>query len=146
MKWINHRMVTGAMVYAVTENLVWTAAAIVGSVWPDKSEGMPNKRGWQKRHRGISHWPLLYAALMLFVWLMPFNLVLDENFNLRLLLLFFFLGALMHIAEDALCGKVPVLTPKRKHGLRFFYVGTAREYVFSVGIIVAVYLIKFNIR
>lgn len=143
MKWINHRMVTGAVVYAVTENFVWTAASIVGSVWPDKSEGMPNKRGWQKRHRGVSHWPLLYMALMALVWLMPFNLVLDANFDLRMLLLFFLLGALMHIAEDAVCGKVPVFTPKRRHGLRFFYVGTPGEYIFSVSVIVAVYLIKF---
>ena len=144
MKWINHRMVTGAVIYAATENLVSTACAVIGSVWPDQVEGKPGTSEWSKRHRGLSHWPMLYLALLLLVMSSPVNFVLDENFNLQRMLAFMLVGALMHIAEDAFCGKVPVFTPRRKYGYRIFYVGTPGEYVFSVALIVLVYLLKAN--
>ena len=53
-------------------------------------------------------------------------------------------GALLHIAEDALCGKVPVFTPHGKHGLKLFKVGTWREYFFAALIILICLSIHFG--
>ena len=50
------------------------------------------------------------------------------------------LGALMHIAEDAVCGKVPFLLPSQKIGVRLFTVGSFREYLFVLGCIALVYI------
>ena len=58
-------------------------------------------------------------------------------------LLFWMLaGALCHIAEDALCGKVPLLLPSQKVGIRLFTVGSFREYLIVLLIIGAVYLLR----
>ena len=56
------------------------------------------------------------------------------------LLLWIFLGALLHIAEDAVCGKVPAVLPTQKIGIRLFTVGSLREYLFTslcIGIVYA---------
>jgi inner membrane protein len=50
-------------------------------------------------------------------------------------------GALLHILEDALCGKVPFLLPSQKVGIRLFQVGSVLEYLFSIGIVLAAYLL-----
>ncbi|MBP3723175.1 MAG: hypothetical protein J6I62_07995, partial [Selenomonadaceae bacterium] len=65
----------------------------------------------------------------------------NENSPVRLLFAFLF-GALCHIAEDALCGKVPTVTPNIKWGVRLFKVGSLREYVIVIVIIIAIYLFK----
>ena len=68
MKWINHQIVTGVAMYAITDDLLLASASVLGAVIPDKIEGNP----WQKRrpwrwnltHRGWSHCPLIYLLLM----------------------------------------------------------------------------------
>ena len=56
------------------------------------------------------------------------------------------LGALCHIAEDAVCGKVPALFPTQKIGIRLFTVGSLREYLFVLFCIVVVYAAQYIIR
>ena len=56
------------------------------------------------------------------------------------------LGALCHIAEDAVCGKVPALFPTQKIGIRLFTVGSLREYLFVLFCLVVVYAAQYNIR
>ena len=67
MKWVSHITLTGTIAYAVTADPLLTAAAALGAVLPDKIEGSPQSVGWRtwrSRHRGWSHWPLLYLALI----------------------------------------------------------------------------------
>ena len=67
MKWVSHVVLTGTIAYAVTSNPLPAAAACVGAVLPDKIEGTPGSVGWntwRSRHRGWSHWPMLYLALL----------------------------------------------------------------------------------
>ena len=149
MKWVSHQAVTGVLAYAVTSDLLFTAGAIFGAIAPDKIEGKREglfSIGWRSRHRGWSHWAVLYVAAF-FALLQYFNIedvqgaILNENSPVRLLFAFLF-GALCHIAEDALCGKVPTVTPNIKWGVRLFKVGSLREYVIVIVIIIAIYLFK----
>ena len=62
--------------------------------------------------------------------------------NARALILagrFILLGALFHIAEDALCGKVPLLHPKKKVGVRLFRVGSFGEYILALVLVLFFY-------
>ncbi len=52
-------------------------------------------------------------------------------------------GALCHIAEDAVCGKVPLLYPTQKVGIRLFTVGSFREYLFASFCIIIVYAMQY---
>jgi len=61
-------------------------------------------------------------------------------------LIWLLLGALLHIAEDAVCGKVPCLFPTQKIGIRLFTVGSFQEYLFVLLCIVIVYAIQFILR
>lgn len=45
----------------------------------------------------------------------------------------------MHIAEDAVCGKVPLLTPYQKVGVRLFKVGSVPEYLFTIAAVLLCY-------
>ena len=49
------------------------------------------------------------------------------------------IGALLHIAEDAVCGKVPFLTPYHKVGIRLFKVGSVTEYLFTIAAVLLCY-------
>ena len=55
--------------------------------------------------------------------------------------MFICIGALLHIAEDALCGKVPFLFPWQKVGIKLFTVGSVTEYVFSMAAVLLTYII-----
>ena len=143
MKWVNHQAVTGVLAYAVTDDLLFTIGAVYGAIIPDKIEG----RRKILTHRGISHYPLLYIVLF-FGLLQYFNIdnvqsaILSENQPLRMVFALIF-GALCHIAEDALCGKVPTITPKIKCGVRLFKVGTFQEYIIVIFLIILIYLMKY---
>ena len=147
MKWITHEIVTGAVVHALTGDPLAALWSMAGAVFPDKAEGSPQKRGWanwRSSHRGWSHWPLLYIALigLLLKSEMYFPLAADKLDDLSRIGIFLCLGALLHIFEDALCGKVPHLTPQKKAGLRLFKVGSFREYICGIIIVIAVYLMR----
>ena len=154
MKWINHQVVTGVIMYAATEDLLLTACGMAGAILPDKVEGSPRRGimswGWRSRHRGWSHWPLLYVAVigLLLKWQgvsslleLPAGGILSETGPMRIGIALC-LGALLHIAEDAVCGKVPVLYPNRKWGLRLFKVGSVAEYVFALAVVLLCYMVK----
>ena len=147
MKWVNHRLVSGVLVYAATEDPLLAVCAAVGAVIPDKVEGYPlkNYKRWKKRHRGWSHAPLLYLALIAAVYFIsekgfiPVDVTLPANMGMA-----FLTGAVLHIAEDALCGKVPLIYPGRKYGMTLFKVDSAGEYLFSAAVVLAVLLLKFD--
>ena len=140
MKWINHQILTGFIVYAVTDNALFVASSIVGAVIPDKVEGSPPKESkaywaWRKRHRTWSHYPVLYIMLigLLIFTANYFNeptVSIASDIGIYILI-----GALLHIAEDGICGRVPIFLPKSKHGLKLFTVGSIGEYMFAALII-----------
>ena len=70
MKWVNHQVLTGVIVYAATDDMLLTIYSMAGAIFPDKVEGSPragNYWSWRSRHRGWSHWPLLYLGLIFFL-------------------------------------------------------------------------------
>ena len=149
MKWINHQIVTGFIVCTATDDALFTASAIVGAVLPDRVEGSPPKDNsaywkWRKRHRTWSHWPPIYLALIGAAQFAK-NFYAEPTLDFALnLLTYALVGALLHIAEDALCGKVPIFTPHKKHGLKLFKVGTWREYFFAALIIATCLFVRFG--
>jgi len=140
MKWVSHTSLTATIAYAITADPLLTAAATLGAVLPDKAEGTPQSvgwRSWRSRHRGWSHWPMLYLALI--GGLMEARTAFFYDAVFFSILTWIFIGALCHIAEDAVCGKVPLLYPTQKIGIRLFTVGSLREYLFVIVCIVIVY-------
>lgn len=142
MKWVSHEIVTGMAVYAWTGSLVPTACAMAGAVLPDWIEGKGGgmRLPWRGllAHRGWSHWPLLYVLglLALAAWGDEMGESAAELAGAGRFLL---IGALFHIAEDALCGKVPLLHPAKKVGLRLFRVGSFTEYIVALILVVGFY-------
>ena len=147
MKWVSHISLTATIAYAVTADPMLTAAAAVGAILPDKIEGSPQSVGWRtwrSRHRGWSHWPMLYIALI--GGLMQARQYFFYDAAFFAVLAWIFGGALLHIAEDAVCGKVPLLYPTQRVGIRLFTVGSLREYLFVLVCIVAVYAGQYFLR
>ena len=146
MKWINHQIVTGFIVFAATDNALSVASSIVGAVIPDRVEGDPPKESkayweWRKHHRTWSHYPVIYFALLAAL-LFAKDLIIIQNPMIEPLFdvgMYVLIGALLHIAEDAICGKVPLFTPTTKYGIKLFTVGSFKEYLFSI-IIIAICL------
>ena len=112
---------------------------------PDKVEGNPFQRrslfGIRCAHRGWSHWPMLYLLIG------GVSLRGEEYLGLSLgtleeIIFFMAVGALLHIAEDAICGKVPFITPTQKIGVKLFKVGSIREYIVALVLILGAYGIK----
>ena len=148
MKWINHQIVTGFIVSTATDDAIFTASSIVGAVLPDRVEGSPPKENkaywkWRKNHRTWSHYPPIYFALIAAAQVAkslipnPYNLI-------PTLITYALVGALLHIAEDGICGKVPIFTPHKKYGIRLFKVGSRLEYFFVVLIILGCLFARFG--
>ena len=149
MKWINHQITTGFIVYAATNDALAVAASIAGAVIPDKVEGAPPKESsaywqWRKKHRTLSHYPPLYFLLLALAQGAIFylqNPVAEILLNIASYIL---IGALLHIAEDGICGKVPLFSTKKKHGLKLFKVGSAGEYFWTFLIVAGCVAFSFR--
>lgn len=149
MKWINHQVVTGFIIYAATDNALFVASGIVGAVIPDRVEGSPPQESkaywqWRKKHRTWSHYPPIYLAIIAAAQFAKISYP-DPTLELILnLLTYAMVGALLHIAEDGICGKVPIFRPTKKHGLKLFKVGSWGEYFCSAMIIFACLFFRFG--
>ncbi|MBR4904640.1 MAG: metal-dependent hydrolase [Selenomonadaceae bacterium] len=148
MKWINHQIVTGFIVSTATDDAIFTASAIAGAVLPDKVEGSPPKENkaywkWRKSHRTWSHYPLIYIALIAAAQFSK-TLIPDSYFLIPTLITYALIGALLHIAEDGICGKVPIFTPSKKYGIKLFKVGSRSEYFFAALIILICLFARFG--
>ena len=149
MKWINHQIVTGFIVFAATDNALFVASSIVGAVIPDKVEGSPPKESkaywkWRSNHRTWSHYPVIYLAL---IGLLMFASDSFKDPTISLIAemgIYVLIGALLHIAEDGICGRVPILTPKGKHGIKLFKVGSVGEYLVAALIIAICIFSRFG--
>lgn len=143
MKWVSHEIVTGMAVYAATGEILPAACAMAGAVLPDWAEGKGGgvRLPWAGlfAHRGWSHWPLLYVLALLAVEAVAQEPGATNSFGMLEIGRFVLVGALFHIAEDAVCGKVPLLHPGRKVGVRLFRVGSFAEYAFSLAAVALFY-------
>ena len=148
MKWINHKILTSCVILIVTENPWYALYSVPGAVLPDWIEGTPPDGSryweWRSKHRGSSHWFLPYLGILLFVYWLKYNgfSFWDYPF-LGDFGIFIMLGAIMHILEDAVCGKVPVFSLKKKYGIKLFSVGSIFEYLFCYSLIAGIYYWKF---
>lgn len=154
MKWVNHKISTFSFVYFLTGNLLGSAIAMVGSIFPDYIEGDGYKsdrdsyrfKAWQREHRGRSHLFVLYFAIFTgslivsklfgsFWFAGEHGAFMMNNAGLvgaaPMIVLFFTLGCCCHILQDAFCGRVPIFSLRHRMGLRLFKVGSAREYVYT---------------
>lgn len=149
MKWINHQIVTGFIIYAATNDALFVASGIFGAVIPDKVEGSPPKESsaywkWRKNHRTWSHYPPIYFLLIAAAQFAK-NFYPDPAVEIILnLITYALVGALLHIAEDGICGKVPIFTPHKKHGIKLFKVGSFGEYFCSALIIFVCLFYRFG--
>ncbi len=156
MKWFNHKHTAGAIAFAVTGNPVAVIPAILGSIIPDIIEGMPNEEDpddynkWRRGHRRSTHWFIPYlavfAVLFLYIRKEGFSqMSFSEAFMLfhtpgclyivfAYLIGFGALGCLLHVAMDALCGKVPSVNPNKRVGMKIFRVGSLMEYIVALAI------------
>ena len=143
MKWVNHEIVTGVIVYGATGDLLSTVFSMAGAILPDKVEGRPgaNYWSWRARHRGWSHWPVLYIAILA---IMQMGL-LPQGADVERGATFICIGALLHIAEDAFCGKVPLFLPWQKVGIKLFTVGSVTEYLFAMAVVILTYIIHAQV-
>lgn len=164
MKWHSHKLLTGAVLYAVTGNFIITGLGVLGSTFPDFIEGRPPKYGtkeyqeWRKKHRQESHWLIPYLAITIagFYYLHTFGFVTislnkllsmlehwQNNIDILIIHLIscFTLGCVMHILEDAVCGRVPLLMRKPRIGIRIFRVGSIWEYilVFPISVFIIIW-------
>ena len=149
MKWINHQIVTGFIVCTATNDALFTASSIIGAVLPDRVEGSPPKESsaywkWRKKHRTWSHYPPIYIALIAAAQVAKDYYPEPTLAFVLNLITYALVGALLHIAEDGICGKVPIFTPHKKYGIRLFKVGSWREYFFAALIILICLFVRFG--
>ena len=146
MKWVNHEIVTGVIVYTVVQEPLLALYSMAGAILPDKLEGNPrsgNYWSWRSRHRGWSHWPVPYLFVIACLLLVEKgNLAALDMWNVSLITIYIMVGSLLHILEDALCGKVPLVSLSEKIGLKLFKVGSFREYFCCIALVLLVYLVK----
>lgn len=140
MKWINHKILTFSIIWSITDSITASIISAFGSVFPDAIEFFvyyifPLKR----THRTWSHWFIIYLIPLILICFI-------SNKIFAFFIKFFLIGALFHIAEDSITGKVPGVILKKKIGFRFFKTGSFEEYLFtftfsSILIITKLYLI-----
>lgn len=150
MKWNNHKLCTFGTVLMLTGNIAGAFISMCTSCLPDRLEGRPPDQKsdsnaywqWRKRHRGYSHWLALYVVLLVvYIYGCRFanmNKVYSVAYAYGV---FLFLGCILHIFEDAVCGKVAWLLPGQKHGIRLFKVGSWQEYFFVFAWLIFLYLV-----
>jgi hypothetical protein len=145
LQWVNHKLVTGSLVFAITGNPFLSLISAAGSIVPDAIERIPI--GKRLTHRQLSHWWIPYLAAfylsyssasqhgVLSITLQNiYDLVFYQYFSSLsgfLVIAYFSLGGLLHIAEDAFCGTVPGITIHHRIGIKLFKVGSPREYLIA---------------
>jgi len=163
MKWINHKAITFSVVYLLTGNFLSSCVAAAGSIIPDLLEGWKSKdknTPLPKWHRTVTHWTLPYFLILLFSYL-SFREVNGINVTnlafyvgemlsgttrapLYFALFWLSFGSLMHVIEDSLTGKVPLINPfKKSFTLKVMKTGSPAEYLLSLllaGIALLVYV------
>ncbi|MFN4245865.1 MAG: hypothetical protein ACK4F9_06970 [Brevinematia bacterium] len=111
-------------------------------MFPDKIEGKNSKN-----HRKLSHWFVLYLIPLLFLlfafkansllfvsskYFLDHMITMPFPFFAYFSAFWFLLGCILHIIEDALTGRVPLLSPNKKNfSLKITSTGSLFEYALS---------------
>ncbi len=122
MIWRNHAIFTASLLLINDQPWPAVLVATLASSWPDRIESI---FGW--RHRGVSHWPGLWLALLgVSYWI--------RDTIVAYVLYWVAIGSLTHILADFLSKSgVPLLWPHRNvRGLGLFRVGSFAEQMFIV--------------
>ena len=133
MKWVNHKLITGSIVYITTNDLLLTTSAMIGSIIPDAAEFPPwpynDKRDYLKQHRKITHWIIPYLSLLTYILYLRNveGITFINTIGLGIIL-----GAIFHIIEDGICGTIPSLDPRKRIGVLLFKTGAVIEYLLSL--------------
>ena len=152
MKWTTHKAVAVAGALLFEPGITAVAAAVFGSILPDMIDTLRaggDRQRWARLHRQSSHWFGWYAILVILAlplqrillnigWdmaaFLPLNWIPYIASNTGTAVLWIGLGALSHIALDALNPKgVPLLPFGRRYpraGCNLVRTGTWRESVF----------------
>ncbi|MCR5346205.1 MAG: metal-dependent hydrolase [Fretibacterium sp.] len=144
-----HRLVTFMAVGGTTGSPLAAVFSLMGAALPDTLERFFPRRTRNRYHRKFTHWfvPWLLLALFCFYraqWNLPSVAVLMGGGEGALwsCVAFWLMGALMHILEDACCGKVPLLNPmRRSFGVHLFHMSSemgemsAGEMAFSLVVV-----------
>ena len=128
MRWQNHKLTTGAVIYAATGGYFTTCMAMIGSILPDLLEiGII-------RHRSFTHWPPPWVAFAIVsygaCWFSP---------KIWLYLCFYIcVGALLHLGEDYLSiTGIPLRSPSGPpRGAKLYSTGTATETIIVLSLTV----------
>ena len=151
MTGVSHSIVTFATLFVATHNVFIAGSATLGSLFPDKSEGL----FWQSSHRSYSHWFVLYVAALAFLWTPKVLSVTGTQMwqtgivqMMRAFFFWFFAGGVLHILEDAICGPIPFLYPTKRTTVlpRLFKVGSVGECLFVIAYCAIMYLIAIGIE
>jgi hypothetical protein len=159
MKWSNHVALTGALTYGITGDIFGAMLSGTSAVIPDMAEGKSFNR---RVHRKVSHWFVPYMALTIasvcyIVFFpgpsgtdLPSLFLSREPVNPLLVIAVFCqymsIGALMHICQDAFCGKVPLFNPAKKEvGLTLFITGSGKEYLLTVSVVLCIIGLRYLI-
>lgn len=159
MTWYSHKLVTFSIVLATSGDLILGFLSSAFSVIPDSLEGFDyESERWKKNHRRISHWPVLYLILLIAgtisllsiqvkFWKVSLYKIIPNLINdldklpygiVGYLLLAIGLGGLLHVFEDALSAKVPLLHPTRRtFGIHLIKTGSTLEYLISTTFLIA---------
>lgn len=130
MKWTNHELTAGITAIAVKYNMLETVLVVIGAYLPDYIEMMitkGNKTLWNKMHRTIFHWWILYLGYIAIIQ------VIAPNYAIYMTR-FIAIGAYFHVLCDAFTIKgVPLLNPfKQEVALGYFKTGSNEEYKYTL--------------
>lgn len=155
MTWVSHQSLTFSLILALTNNLLFAMVSAVGSILPDWMEGKGHKsqdpymqERWRQNHRKLSHWFIPYVIFAFFSLAffdtssgklyatqgLPTFFEMPQSFAFGWIGLALSVGAILHIVQDAISGKVPLLNPKKKSfGVRLIPTRSFKEGVFTLG-------------
>lgn len=133
MKWINHKLITGSIIFIASNDVLLTVSSMIGSIIPDALEFPPwhykNKKDYLKQHRKITHWIVPYVFLLSYILYLR---SVDGITFINTISLGISIGAIFHIVEDGICGTVPAFDPRKRIGVLLFKTGAVIEYLLSL--------------
>ena len=129
MTGVSHSIVTFATLYVATHNVFIAGSAMLGSLFPDKSEGL----FWQSAHRSCSHWFVLYVAALAFFWTPDVLSVTGVQ--------------MWQAGLIPMMRRLPVLYPTKRMTVlpRLFKVGSVGECLFVIAYCAVLYLIAIKL-
>lgn len=159
----SHAIMSFAFVYGVTGRVLPASVASAGAIFPDSIERIVCGRRWMKYHRKWSHWFPPYLAL---AWLTgkyleanPFPGLIESiggdlyvpvgpksiTATTAFFLFWWLVGCLLHLAEDAFFGPMPLLVPWKRQRLflQIFKTGGLAERVMARAALTAAVVLRY---